>query len=60
MCNDIIPDRHVYVMAVLSGARVVRALCVCVCVCGYRVLRGHLVLRRGCSRVCTVVYDPSW
>ena len=30
MCVDIIPDRYVYVMAVLSGARVVRVLCVCV------------------------------
>ena len=30
MCVDIIPDRLVYVMAVLSGARVVRVMCVCV------------------------------
>ncbi len=30
MCVDIIPDRYVYVMAVLSGAHVVRFLCVCV------------------------------
>ena len=30
MCVDIIPDRYVYVMAVLSGARVVQVLCVCV------------------------------
>ena len=29
MCVDIIPDRYVYVMAVLSGTRVVRVLCVC-------------------------------
>ncbi len=28
MCVNIIPDRYVYVMAVLSGARVVRVLCV--------------------------------
>ena len=30
MCVDIIPDRYGYVMAVLSGARVVRVLSVCV------------------------------
>ena len=30
MWLGIIPDRYVYVMAVLSGARVVRVLCVCV------------------------------
>ena len=30
MCVNIIPDRYVYVMAVLSGTRVVRVLCVCV------------------------------
>ena len=30
MCADIIPDRYVCVMAVLSGARVVRVMCVCV------------------------------
>ena len=32
MCVDINPDRYVYVIAVLSGARVVRVLCVFVCV----------------------------
>ena len=30
MCVDIIPNRYVYVMEVLSGARVVRVLYVCV------------------------------
>jgi hypothetical protein len=56
MCVDIIPDRYVYVMAVLSGARVVRVLCVCGCL----MLRGRLMMRRGCVRVCSVSIDSAW
>jgi len=48
-------------MAVLSGARVLRVLCmcVCVCVCAGPLLMGGMMVRWGCIRVCSVVYNSA-
>jgi hypothetical protein len=47
-----------YVMAVLSGTRAVRVLCMVMY--GYPLLCGCLCERRGCGRVCSVTPYGPW
>jgi hypothetical protein len=57
MCVDIIP-----VPPYLRDSGTLRGSCRAplMGVCGCLLLRGCLMMRRGCSRECSVVYDSSW